>query len=139
MGDLTKQTTINAPIAGIFKFAADPHNAPGYVSSIKRIISGPTDNPSVGQTWQAEANFLGRDVQVTVRLTDLVEPQLVRFVLEGEPQSIMTLRLAQDDNPSQTRVSLTLEVPSVPTILLNGLMGGLLAGDVERLKGRMET
>src|SRR5207247_4322366 len=102
LGELTKQTTIDAPVEKVFKFAADPHNAPSYISSIRRIISGPEGNASLGQTWQAEANFLGRSVNVIVRLAELVERQLVRFVLEGEPQSIMTLHLAQGDNPAQT-------------------------------------
>src|SRR5947207_2783520 len=91
LGELTKQATINAPMEKVFKFAADPHNAPSYISSIRRIISGPEGNPSLDQTWQAEANFLGRPINVTVRLAGLVAPQLVRFVLDGEPQSIMTL------------------------------------------------
>src|SRR5213083_819456 len=89
MGDLTRETTVNALRESIFKFAADPHNAPKYVSSIRRIISGPTGDPTLGQTWQAEANFLGRNVNVTVRLAELVESEVVRFVLEGEPRSIM--------------------------------------------------
>jgi hypothetical protein len=37
-----------------------------------------------------------------------------------------------------TRVGLTLDVPNVPGLLLEGLMGGLLGGDLARLKRAME-
>jgi hypothetical protein len=92
----------------------------------------------VGQTWQVEANFLGRPVNLPLRLLKLEPNHLVTFALEGDPEAILQLRLAEGDNPSQSRVSLSLEVPSVPGVLLTGFMGSLLAGDMTRLKSQME-
>ena len=139
MGDLTQQTTINASPESVFKFVADPHNAPRYISSINRIISGPSGLPTIGQDWQAEANFLGRHVTVTLRLVELVPNRLVHFTMEGEPQAILTLHIAPGDKAPESRVSLTLEVPSVPSIFLTAIMSGLLAGDMSRLKGLLES
>jgi uncharacterized protein YndB with AHSA1/START domain len=139
LGELTNEATLNAPAEKVFQFVADPHNAPGYISSIKRIISGPGGPPAVGQTWQVEANFLGRPANLTLHLARLVPNRLVAFTLEGEPQATMSLHLDGGDNPNQTRVSLTLEVPSVPSMLLSAFMGSLLAGDLGRLKSKIEN
>ena len=138
LGELTKQAVIGKSREAVFKFVSDPHNAPLYIGSINRIISGPDDDaPTVGQSWQAEANFLGRNVTVALRLADLSAPRLVRFILDGEPQASMTLQLAQGETANSCMASLSLEVPSVPTILLSGLMGNLLVGDLDRLKQKM--
>ena len=138
MGELTRQTTIAAPIQSVFDYVADAHNAPNYINSITRIISGPQEPPAAGQRWQADANFLGSAHRVTLRLAELHPPTLVRYILEGDPRAMLVLRLAPDGS-SQTHVSLSLAVPSVPSILVNGLMGGLLTSDMVRLKRILES
>ena len=116
----------------------DPHNAPNFISSIIRIISGPDGAPKVGETWKAEANFLGQKRFVNLRLDSLSVDNAVRFVLEGDPEALLSLRLSPAERSSQTSVSLTLDVPSVPGILLNALLGGMLGEDLVRLKANLE-
>ena len=134
MGELTKHISVSTPIETVFNYVSDPHNAPKYVSSIKKIMSGPEGVASVGQRWQAEADFLGKHTSITLRLAALIPPKMVRFALEGEPQAMLSLQLRPGDKPGATNVSLTLEVPSVPTLLITMLMNNLLTADMERLK-----
>jgi hypothetical protein len=123
----------------VFSFVASPWNAPRYISSIKRIIAGPNGPPAVGQTWQAEAGFLGRHSLIELCLQDLRSPGLVRFTIEGEPQATLSLHLAQAGDPRHSHVALTLEVPSVPSILLVALMNPLLTADIERLRDILDA
>lgn len=140
MGDINKQAIINAPARRVFSYVADPRNAPRFISSITSIISGPEGTPTVGRSWRAEANFLGQQRTVNLRLDKLVQDREVRFVMEGDPQATIVLDLSADDGSSErTSVALTLDVAGVPTLLLNVLLGGLLTEDMARLKRNLET
>ena len=139
MGDISKKALINAPTEAVFKYVSDPHNAPSFISSITRILSGPQGTPTEGQVWQAEANFLGRRGYIRLRLAEMRRNELVRFTIEGEPQATLLLRLSPDESAGRTQVLLLLDVPSIPGMFLNGLMGGLLEGDIGRLKRAVET
>jgi uncharacterized membrane protein len=136
LGTISKHGTIDAPADKVFTYAANPRNAPKFISSIERILSGPEGTPEQGQVWTARANFLGRPTTVDLRLVTLRPPKLVRFAIEGEPAATLTLRLLPDGRA--TEVDLELEAPSVPGFLLNALMGGLLEEDMARLKREME-
>ncbi|MDQ6694988.1 MAG: SRPBCC family protein [Chloroflexota bacterium] len=138
MGDVSKDTIIAAGVEKVFSYVSDPHNAPRYISSIKRIISGPVGTPSEGQVWRAEASLLGQVSAIDLRLQELKSPHMVTFVIEGEPRARLAVRLRQHDGRETTHVSLSLDVPSVPGIFLQGIMGGLLSGDMARLKDLME-
>ena len=139
MGDISKKTVINAPPEAVFRYVSDPRNAPTYISSITRIISGPQGTPAEGQVWQAEANFLGKRGYIRLRLVEMRPNYSVRFAIEGEPQALLSLRLLPDESARSTQVSLLLDVPSVPTIFIGALMGGLLEGDMARLKSVVEA
>ncbi len=133
MGRLTRQATINVPVEKVFAYVADPRNAPNYISSITRIASGPE-----GGLWRAEANFLGSRSMVALRLARLQPNSLVTYSIEGEPRALLSMKLEPDGKGTGTQVSLLLDVPSVPDLFLNGLMGGLLSGDIARLKRALE-
>ena len=77
-------------------------------------------------------------LDLVLRLLEMVPGRSVKFALEGEPPATLDLRLDVGDNPAQSRVSLTLEVARVPSILLTAVMGTLLAGDMARLKAALE-
>ncbi len=139
MGRLTRQTTVNVPVEKVFKYLSDPRNAPSYISSITRIISGPDGVPQEGGLWRAEANFLGRRSVVALRLARLQTDSIVTFSIEGEPRAVLSMRLQPERQGTSTQVSLLLDVPSVPDLFLNGLMGGLLSGDMTRLKRQLEA
>ncbi len=138
MGRLTRQATINVAVDKVFAYVADPWNAPNYISSITRLASGPEGLPREGGLWRAEANFLGRRSMVALRLARLQPNGLVTYSIEGEPRALLSMKLEPDRNGTSTQVSLLLDVPSVPDLFLNGLMGGLLSGDMARLKRALE-
>lgn len=138
MADISKQTIIEVPGETVFRYVSDPHNAPRYISSITRIVSGPEGAPTEGQVWRAEANFMGRRSTINLCLSALRPNQAVQFTIEGDPQATLTMRLATDEANTRTRISILLDVPGVPAILLNALMGGLLESDMGRLKRILE-
>jgi hypothetical protein len=135
---LTRETNIGVAVDKVYNYVADARNAPNYISSIVRIMSGPDGEAQEGGQWRAEANFLGRRSVVALRLSRLTPNQRVTFTIEGEPRAALTLTLAPATKGSGTHVSLLLDVPSVPEFLLNGLMGGLLTGDLARLRRTLE-
>jgi uncharacterized protein YndB with AHSA1/START domain len=135
---LTRQTNIDVPVEKVFKYLSDPRNAPNYISSITRVVSGPEGQPQEGTLWRAEANFLGKRSLVALRLARLQTDSLVTFSIEGEPRAVLSMKLESDKRGTGTHVSLLLDVPSVPDLFLNGLMGGLLSGDMIRLKRLLE-
>jgi hypothetical protein len=139
LGHLTKQLVVHSPIETVFSFVASPWNAPKYISSIKRIIDGPNGAPTVGQTWRAEVHFLGQHNIIELRMRALHSPGLVRFSIAGEPEATLSLRLTGAPTGKATAVALTLEVPSVPSILLGILMNPLLTADIERLRDILQT
>ena len=96
MGEIHKQITVGAPLKAVYAFVSDARNAPKYISSIKKVLSGPEGAPAVGQVWRAEANFLGQDRALNLRVAELVPNKLVRFALDGDPEAVVQLRLAPD-------------------------------------------
>ena len=138
MGDLTKQIAINAPVQAVFSYIANPYTAPTYVTAITRVVAGPEVATAVGQRWQAHVNFLGRQTVLWLRLTEFEALRSVRFAMESEPNAVLTLRLAARD-AAHTDVAMTLEVPSVPNILLAGVMNNVLASNMDMLKRAVES
>ena len=139
MGDISKQTIIDAPLQAVFKYVSDPRNAPTFINSITRILSGPEGTPSQGQLWRAEATLLGKQSVINLRLHRLDPPHIVAFAIDGDPQGMLSLRLSQDaPGQARTRIALNLEVPKVPSIFLGAIMGNLLEGDMQRLKAILE-
>jgi uncharacterized membrane protein len=139
LGEIVKQVVIEASAKKVYSYVADPRNAPHYISSITRIVAGPDGAPAKGNVWRAEANFFGQKRVLNLRLDEMVANRAVRFALDGDPQALLLLRLSPDGDSGHTAVSLTLEVPSVPTVFLNALLGRLLSDDLERLKTNLEA
>jgi uncharacterized protein YndB with AHSA1/START domain len=138
LGDIVKQIVVDTPVNKVYRYVVDAHNAPRYISSITRIVSGPEGAPAQGDVWRVEANFFGQNHLLNLRLDAMAVDKGVRFLLEGDLEATLVLRMS-GSTPSSTTVSLTLDAPSVPTILLNALLGGLLVEDLTRLKRSLET
>jgi len=138
LGEIHKQITVGATLKAVYAFVSDARNAPKYISSIKKVLSGPEGAPAVGQVWRAEANFLGQDRALNLRVAELVPNKLVRFALDGDPQAVVQLRLAPDATSEGTLVALSLDATGIPTIILNAVLGGLLGQDMLRLKQLLE-
>lgn len=138
MGEINKQINIAASVKSIYAYVSDPRNASKYISSITRVISGPEGEPSAGQVWRAEADFLGQKRLINMRIGELVPNKLVQFILEGEPEAVVVIKMTGDRAREHTSVALSLDANGVPTLFLNALLGNLLSQDMVRLKKLME-
>lgn len=141
MGELRRETVIEVDTSSVYNYVADPRNAPNFIASITRIVDGPEGNPDVGQSWRAEANFLGQERAITLTLDELKLDRLVCFELRGDTDATITVALEPVGGPraGSTAVTLLLKVPSVPGILLSGVMGNVLTSDLARLKRTLEN
>jgi hypothetical protein len=89
--------------------------------------------------WIAEADFMGGVHRLNLRVAQLTPDARVRFALEGSLEGEVALLLTPSPRNTRTAVALYLEVESAPTLLLNALIGGLLADDMRRLKSLLEN
>lgn len=137
LGEINKHVTIDAPVQAVYSFVSDPRNAPRYISSITKVMSGPNEAPAPRQVWRAEADFLGQRRDINLRIRDLVPNKLVRFVLEGDPEATVEIKLI-GETAQTTTVYLSLEANGVPGMLMNALLGGLLQQDMVRLRRLLE-
>lgn len=126
MGHLQKHGVIDAPPAAVYRYVADVHHAPRFISAITRITSGPDGPGAVGQRYGADATFMGQPAVLTLRVLELVPDHTVRLALEGDPAATLTLRLTPTHGGQATRVDARLDVPAVPGLLLQMVMGGML-------------
>ncbi len=138
MGDISKKTQIKATPEVVYEYVSDPCNAPSYISAIISVDEGSHDGPAKGQVWRAEANFMGKRRKINLRIEELRPNRLVRFSIDSDPAANLSMNLTPADGDS-TQAALEVEVPGVPGILLNGIMGGMLSGDMSRLKVILET
>lgn len=139
MGRINRDIVIDAPSELVYAYVSDPRNAPKYISSITKIVSGPAGRPEVGQKWVAEADFLGGNHMLDLRIVQLVPNESVGFSLEGSINAEVSILLTASPRNTRTAVALYLGVESVPSLLLTGLLGGLLSEDMQRLKRALET
>jgi uncharacterized membrane protein len=139
MGRIHSDIVIDAPVETVYRYVSDPRNAPSYISSIKHIVSGPDLPPQVGQVWVAEADFLGGRHMLNLRVAELTPNAEVQFSLEGSMNADVAIMLTPSPHNTRTAVALYLAVESVPTLLLNAMLGGLLKEDMSSLKRVLES
>ena len=137
MGDISKKTQIEAAPSTVYKYVSDPCNAPHYISAIISVDPESHDKPAEGQVWRAEANFMGKRRNINLRIVELSPNSLVRFSIDSDPAANLSMKLTANGD-SVTEATLEVDVPGVPGILLNGIMGSMLSGDMTRLKATLE-
>ncbi|HKP51613.1 MAG TPA: SRPBCC family protein [Chloroflexia bacterium] len=138
MGDISKKTQIKVTPDVVYKYVSDPCNTPNYISAIISVDEGSHDGrPAEGQVWRAEANFMGKRRKINLRIEELHPNRLVRFSIDSDPAANISMRISPSDGDS-TQAALEVEVPGVPGILLNGIMGGMLSSDMGRLRAILE-
>ncbi len=137
MGDISKKVDIKASQDAVYKYVSDPCNAPRYISAIISVEEGSHQAPAVGQVWGAEANFMGKRRSINLRIEELRPNSLVRFSIDSDPAANLSMTLSPAGS-GETEAALEVDVPGVPGILLNGVMGGMLASDMGRLKTILE-
>jgi hypothetical protein len=138
LGDISKKAQIKATQDAVYKYVSDPCNAPKYISAIISVDAGSHEKPAEGQVWRAEANFMGKRRNINLRIEELRPNSLVRFSIDSDPPANLSMKLTPEGK-GETEAELEVDVPGVPGILLGGIMGGMLAGDMGRLKAILEA
>jgi hypothetical protein len=133
MGQMRERTTLPVPPATVYRFVADLHNAPRFITAIKQITSGPDAPPAVGQQFKADAVFMGQPERIILRVLRLAPEHEVAFALDGDPAGTITLRLSPAGSTG-THIEIGMDVPSVPSLLLSFTLGGMLSSSLRGLR-----
>lgn len=104
--DVETQTVIDRPRAEVASFAGDPTNAPRWYANI-RSVDWKTPPPiRPGSRMKFVASFLGRRLEYTYEVTELVAGErLVMQTAEG-PFAMQTTYTWSDAGQDQTRMTL---------------------------------
>ena len=88
--DVTVETRIGRPVADVAAFAGDPGNAPTWYVNIESVRWQTPPPVQVGSRMDFVASFLGRRIEYTYEVVDLV------------PGERLVMRTAQGPFPMQT-------------------------------------
>jgi uncharacterized membrane protein len=141
--DVTVETRIERPVAEVAAFAGDPGNAPSWYVNIESVRWQTPPPVQVGSRMDFVASFLGRRIEYTYEVTELV------------PGERLVMRTAQGPFPMQTTYTwepadggtrMTLRnngAPSgfarVATPVMALAMRRAMTKDLAALKRRLET
>src|SRR5438552_14119591 len=106
MVDVSSTITIACPLDEVAAYAGDPSNAPEWYVNIKSVSwkTSPAV-PAVGSRIEFVANFLGRTLQYTYEITELV------------PGERLAMRTAEGPFPMETSYTWTPSGPGTgPTV-----------------------
>jgi uncharacterized membrane protein len=141
--DVTTEAIIERPRADVSSYAGDPTNAPRWYSNIDSV-SWKTQPPiQVGSRMAFVARFLGRRLEYTYEITELVPGErLVMRTSEG-PFAMETTYAWQDAGPGRTRMTLRNRgepqgFAAVTAPLMAGAMRRANLKDLARLKEMLE-
>lgn len=142
MGDLSKKTLVGVKPDVVYSYVADPRNTPHYISSILSLDGSEHGSPAVGQVWPALANFMGKRRNIDLRIEELQPASAsragrVRYSINSDPPARLTMTISPN-GANSTEAELTIDVPGIPGLILNGVMGGMLSSDMARLKKILE-
>lgn len=88
--DVTVETRIERPVAEVAAFAGDPSNAPSWYVNIESVRWQTPQPVQVGSRMDFVASFLGRRIEYTYEVAELV------------PGERLVMRTAQGPFPMQT-------------------------------------
>ena len=138
MGDISKKVNIKVSPDAVYQYVSDPRNTPRYISAIMKIDEAAFEMPAQGQVWPADANFMGSRRKISLRIEELRPNSRVRYSINSDPPALLTMILSPD-GPNSTEAELAVDVPGIPGLLLNGVMGGMLSSGMARLKEILEA
>jgi len=138
LGDISKKVNIKVSPDAVYQYVSDPRNTPRYISAILKIDEAAFEMPAQGQVWPADANFMGSRRKISLRIEELRPNSRVRYSINSDPPALLTMILSPD-GPNSTEAELAVDVPGIPGLLLNGVMGGMLSSGMARLKEILEA
>ncbi|HEV2139811.1 MAG TPA: SRPBCC family protein [Candidatus Dormibacteraeota bacterium] len=104
--DVTTETVIDRARADVAGYAGDPTNAPRWYANIDSVAWQTQPPLKVGSRMTFVARFLGRRLEYTYEVVDMVPGErLVMQTAEG-PFAMETTYTWQDQGPGTTRMTL---------------------------------
>lgn len=142
--DVETQAVIDRPREVVATFAGDPTNAPRWYSNIDSVTWETQPPIRVGSRMKFVAKFLGRRLEYTYELVELVPGErLVMRTAQG-PFAMETTYAWSDAGPGRTRMSLRNRgepsgFASVAAPLMAGAMKRANLKDLAALKALLEA
>lgn len=145
MARIERQTTISAPVATVFSYLADfPHHGEwaAHPLRIEQTSEGPV---GVGTTFASVGHQMGKDHKDEVKVTEYVPNSNIAFEAVGDSGQLRHHILLQEEGQG-TRLTKGMEPlqlsfpfsPLFPVLQMTGMVGGLLDGDLQRIKAKLE-
>ena len=104
--DVSTEVVIDRPVAVVSEYAADPSNAPAWYANIESVAWETEPPPRVGSRVAFVARFLGRRLEYTYELVELVPGErLVMRTAEG-PFPMETTYTWAEAGSGSTRMTL---------------------------------
>lgn len=104
--DVMTEIVIDRPVARVAAFAADPSNAPRWYANIKSVEWKTPPPPDVGSQVAFVARFLGRTLQYTYELSELVPDRRLVMRTEQGPFPMETTYTWEPTPNGSTRMTL---------------------------------
>ncbi len=142
--DVETQAVIERPRSEVAAYAGDPTNAPGWYSNIDSVTWITPPPVQVGSRMTFVARFLGRRLEYTYEVADLVPGErLVMRTAQG-PFAMETTYTWADAGPGRTRMSLRNRgepsgFASIAASVMAAAMRRANVKDLAALKARLES
>ena len=104
--DVMTEIVIDLPVARVAVFAADPSNTPSWYGNIKSVEWKTPPPPQVGSQVAFVARFLGRTLQYTYELAELVPDKKLVMRTEQGPFPMETTYTWEPTPSGSTRMTL---------------------------------
>lgn len=142
--DVVTEIQIERPRAEVAGFASDPDNAPAWYENIESVAWRSPKPLAVGSRIAFVAHFLGRRLEYTYEVRELVEDERLVMSTSDGPFAMETTYVWADDGAAGTRMTLQNRgepsgFSSVAAPLLARAMRRANRKDLERLKALLES
>jgi uncharacterized protein YndB with AHSA1/START domain len=104
--DITVSTTIERPVATVARFVSDPDNAPRWYANIESVTWETPRPLVVGSRFRFVARFLGRQLEYTYEVAELVPLERMVMRMSAGPFPMETTYEWEKAGPSSTRMTL---------------------------------
>lgn len=104
--DVTTQAVVSRPREEVAAFACDPRNAPRWYANIRSVDLLGDAPVGVGSRMRFVAGFLGRTIDYTYEVTDLVVGERMTMTTASGPFPMTTTYTFEDAGAGATLVTL---------------------------------
>lgn len=104
--DVTTEITIARPVDVVASYASDPTNAPAWYANIESVAWITPPPARIGTHVSFVARFLGRRLEYTYELVDLVPDECLVMRTADGPFPMETVYLWEPAGPDRTRMVL---------------------------------